>query len=261
MARKINPIALRTLIVFDTSPLRQQLYNHYYSPYIVNDIERLSVFIRRFTMATNITLHSFKVLKTSYNDAHVMLRFVMLDSTATKNESTLRFFRLEDAFVYGLSRLLKSTRVAVSFLDASKVRDQSLFLVPKVFLRWQFFTRAEIHKSLGLLLSQRGCAFFLASFISFKLGVLRTKSNKKKQVYFLALIRMMLQFVKNYKRTILKGVKVLVKGRLNGAPIAKKWLFFDGVLSLQQIDNKIDFHYAPAFTVFGVLGVKVWVHY
>ena len=221
----------------------------------------MATFINCFITATGVTLHSFKMVKTPANDTHILLKFMTFLDTVSNNGNKLQFFRFEDAFVYGLCKVLKISRVAVSFLNLLKLKDRSFFYFPKVFLRWQSFTHMEVQKSLELLISQKGCAFFLANYISFKLAVLRTKSNKKRQVYFLTLVKMLLNFVKKYKLSAVKGIKILIKGRLNGSSIAKKWLFLDGVLSLQQIEKKVDFHYTPSFTVFGILGVKVWIHY
>ncbi len=58
----------------------------------------------------------------------------------------------------------------------------------------------------------------------------------------------------------IKGVKVVVKGRLNGAEIARKeWLKW-GQIPLQTIRADVDYGEATAHTTYGTIGVKVWIY-
>jgi len=56
------------------------------------------------------------------------------------------------------------------------------------------------------------------------------------------------------------GVKVIVKGRLNGAEIARSEMFMDGNLPLQSLRADIDYAQNTAFTTYGTVGVKVWIY-
>jgi len=58
-----------------------------------------------------------------------------------------------------------------------------------------------------------------------------------------------------------KGMKIQISGRLNGAEIARReWERF-GAVSLQSLRSKIDYTECVAHTIYGVLGIKVWVQY
>lgn len=57
-----------------------------------------------------------------------------------------------------------------------------------------------------------------------------------------------------------KGVKVIVSGRLNGAEIAREENFFSGKIPLHTLRADIDYSRAAAFTLYGTIGVKVWVY-
>ncbi|TRZ82726.1 30S ribosomal protein S3 [bacterium] len=58
----------------------------------------------------------------------------------------------------------------------------------------------------------------------------------------------------------LKGVKIRLAGRLNGAEIARcEWLS-KGKIPLQTLSAKIDFAQEVAFTTYGTIGIKVWIH-
>ncbi|MCD8293767.1 MAG: 30S ribosomal protein S3 [Clostridia bacterium] len=57
-----------------------------------------------------------------------------------------------------------------------------------------------------------------------------------------------------------KGVKITVKGRLDGREIAGSESHHEGSIPLQTIRADIDYGFAEARTTFGVLGVKCWIY-
>ncbi|MEK7212070.1 MAG: 30S ribosomal protein S3 [Patescibacteria group bacterium] len=57
-----------------------------------------------------------------------------------------------------------------------------------------------------------------------------------------------------------KGVKLTVAGRLDGAEIARRETLKKGALPLQTLRADIDYGQATAFTTYGTIGVKVWIY-
>ncbi|MDP5038906.1 MAG: 30S ribosomal protein S3 [Candidatus Gracilibacteria bacterium] len=57
-----------------------------------------------------------------------------------------------------------------------------------------------------------------------------------------------------------KGIKVKVGGRLNGAEIARKETFKEGNIPTQTIRADIDYTTVRAETVYGTIGLKVWIY-
>ncbi len=57
-----------------------------------------------------------------------------------------------------------------------------------------------------------------------------------------------------------QGIKVKVGGRLNGAEIARKETFKDGNIPTQTIRSNIDYTSVRAETVYGTIGIKVWIY-
>lgn len=57
-----------------------------------------------------------------------------------------------------------------------------------------------------------------------------------------------------------KGIKVRLSGRLDGAEIARREWLGKGKLPLQTLRANIDYAEATAFTSFGTNGVKVWIY-
>jgi small subunit ribosomal protein S3 len=57
-----------------------------------------------------------------------------------------------------------------------------------------------------------------------------------------------------------RGVKIVVKGRLGGAEIARREKVMVGQVPLHTIRADIDFATAEALTVMGRIGIKVWIY-
>lgn len=57
-----------------------------------------------------------------------------------------------------------------------------------------------------------------------------------------------------------KGIKIKVGGRLNGAEIARKETFKEGNIPTQTIRSDIDYATVRAETVYGTIGLKVWIY-
>lgn len=56
-----------------------------------------------------------------------------------------------------------------------------------------------------------------------------------------------------------RGVKIKVSGRLNGVDIARSETFTEGSVPLHTLRAKIDYAFEICQTLYGVIGVKVWV--
>lgn len=56
-----------------------------------------------------------------------------------------------------------------------------------------------------------------------------------------------------------QGMKIQISGRLNGAEIARQEWIREGRLPLQTLQANIDYSFKQAYTIYGMLGVKVWI--
>jgi len=57
-----------------------------------------------------------------------------------------------------------------------------------------------------------------------------------------------------------EGIKVQCSGRLGGAEIARTEWYLEGRLPLSTLRADIDYGFAEARTLYGVIGVKVWIN-
>ena len=57
-----------------------------------------------------------------------------------------------------------------------------------------------------------------------------------------------------------RGIKVMVAGRLGGAEIARSETYHEGTIPLQTLRADIEYGFAEAATTYGRIGVKVWIY-
>ena len=67
------------------------------------------------------------------------------------------------------------------------------------------------------------------------------------------------QTIKRVQRTSMKGIKIQVSGRLNGTDIARSEWKREGKIPLHTLKAKIDYTHQMAYTIYGIIGIKVWL--
>jgi small subunit ribosomal protein S3 len=90
-------------------------------------------------------------------------------------------------------------------------------------------------------------AFLIAEYIAQQL---------ERRVSFRRVVR---QAIMRAQKAGIQGIKVQVSGRLNGAEIARTEWTREGRVPLHTLRADIDYSYTTAKTVYGILGIKVWV--
>lgn len=68
------------------------------------------------------------------------------------------------------------------------------------------------------------------------------------------------QAVSRAMRLGVKGIKVMVSGRLGGAEMHRREWAWEGTVPLHTLRADIDYGFAEAKTTYGQIGVKVWIH-
>ncbi len=72
--------------------------------------------------------------------------------------------------------------------------------------------------------------------------------------------RAMKQAISKVERVRAKGVKVSLSGRLNGVEIARSEKLISGKVPLHTLRADIDYAFVEANTIYGVIGIKVWIY-
>jgi len=71
--------------------------------------------------------------------------------------------------------------------------------------------------------------------------------------------RVVRQAIQRAQRAEVQGIKIQVSGRLNGAEIARTEWTREGRVPLHTLRADIDYAYRTARTIYGILGIKIWV--
>ncbi|MCX7778986.1 MAG: 30S ribosomal protein S3 [Patescibacteria group bacterium] len=66
--------------------------------------------------------------------------------------------------------------------------------------------------------------------------------------------------IEQVKKAGAAGVKIVIKGRLDGVEIARAETFSWGKMPLHSLRSNIDYSRGTAFTLYGAIGVKVWIY-
>lgn len=90
-------------------------------------------------------------------------------------------------------------------------------------------------------------AMFLATFLVEQL---------EKRIPFRKAMKTALQ---RAERAGVKGIKIQISGRLNGAEIARSEWLRNGRVPLQTLRAKFEYSTQTAKTIYGLLGIKVWI--
>lgn len=78
----------------------------------------------------------------------------------------------------------------------------------------------------------------------------------EKRIAFRRAVR---QGIQRAQKANIDGIKIQIAGRLNGAEIARKEWIREGRVPLQTLRANIDYAYTRAHTIYGILGIKVWL--
>lgn len=96
-------------------------------------------------------------------------------------------------------------------------------------------------------------ANLLANFIAFQ--VKKVKRHK----FLLSFLKQTLTVLLTSNFSKVKGIKIIVKGRLNGVPRAKHKIITIGDVPVQSISEIIDYSQTTSHNANGSYGIKVWV--
>ena len=66
--------------------------------------------------------------------------------------------------------------------------------------------------------------------------------------------------IRNVMKSGAKGIKTKVSGRLNGVEIARSEGYTEGTVPLHTLRADVDYAHKEANTIYGKIGVKVWIY-
>ena len=189
-----------------------------------------------------------------------------LDSFVTKEKDIIGYSG-KRLLALNLSYLLK-TNVIIKNTNIINKNNRSLVL--KVFSNMGLRLKSPLSRHLrskficlvyySLLYKS---SMLLCRYLNFIIPRFCKKKRKNRKINpFLKSLKSVisLMFSKPFSKQIeLKGIKVQVKGRLNGSRRKRTYVIKKGQTSLQSFRNEISYYQDDCLTIFGILGVKVWI--
>jgi len=201
------------------------------------------------------------------------------------NPKTYSIFIAQDRFLrQKISEKYQSMGICISSIEIErKVNEIRLTLkiaepkglTEKDLQKFRDSLEKQLHKyTAQQIFSQHKYAFFQDIFLEkpSQLSIcLKKVANGKSDVNYLAdslveqlelripFRRAIRQAIRNAQKAKVAGIKIQISGRLNGAEIARSEWVREGRVPLQTLRANIDYTYKTARTIYGLLGIKVWV--
>jgi Ribosomal protein S3, C-terminal domain len=211
----------------------------------------LKILVSVLKKILNLKKYSYKYLDIPYYKSSIYLKkfnknkknklknYKLLISTNTFNKilnSILKFKKLPNIVIF-INNLTKNYCISNKFLK-KKIKNNNF-----IILYYYFYLMKKVSLS----------SILISYFIK---NILETHSLKKKQKFFLNNLKIFLSFYKNSK---IKGIKIYIKGCLDGKDRSLLYKIQYGSISISTLTTKILYTFCPAFTVHGSFGIKVWV--
>lgn len=145
------------------------------------------------------------------------------------------------------------------FLMLQRLNDQITHSTKKKTVKLRKYRNNEFFQEgiriLFTCATNKKSSNLLAQFIATQLKKLKFHN------FFLRFIKDALSLFKKSIISKFKGIRIKVKGRLNGRPRARsKVIKIANNVSVLTINSKINYSETTAFTSNGTFGVKVWIH-
>lgn len=112
----------------------------------------------------------------------------------------------------------------------------------------------EMRRLYLMLTTQKNATDLLGIFIAKQL-----KITKKHNLFLNVLTNCLTQVVK-LKHSKIKGIKILLKGRLNNAPRSQNKIIKSGIIPITTQNVRIHYSETTSFTSNGTIGIKIWVN-
>ena len=113
--------------------------------------------------------------------------------------------------------------------------------------------KEKVGQHIGIVVKQLNQPFQYASiFAKYLVSQLERRENSVKQA-----LNRSLKLIQNYN---IQGIKIKVSGRLNGVDMAETENILKGRIPLSTISANIDYYQDIAQTLYGTLGVKVFIY-
>jgi len=163
----------------------------------------------------------------------------------------VQVFKVLDLFSNNRSNIVLNLCCVNKDLYFLKLTQEKIFMSLQKFRNTPFLK--EGIELLFHVAYNSNSANLLAKFIAFQLKKI------KRHKFFLSFLKQALTILLNSSPSQIKGVKIIIRGRLNGVPRAKQKIIVVGDVPAQSISAKLDYSQTTMHNSNGSYGIKVWI--
>lgn len=269
MGQKVNPNVFRLGVnkTWKTEFFENKLKE--FPLYTFKDLE-IKNYIERFLEVQGIILHDYKQ---HYSDSvlNLYISYFVTPEFLSKNNDKLfitnkmgqkkviklrkknlnEMFRVLNLFTSNKFNIIVNFCCINKNLNFLKSKQKKNFVLLRKFRNTPFLKYGV--ELLFYVVHTKNSANLLAKFIANNIQKI------KRHNFFLSFLKRTLTVLLNSTFSKVKGIKILVKGRLNGVPRAKHKLVVIGDVPVQSIFEKVDYSQITGHNASGSYGIKVWV--
>jgi len=278
MGQKANSLILRSNQKVYESNFKYIYSNFEESSVLLYKSIEINLYIRRLFKSFGLIVHTlkFEYFKRGINVTIFVVsknlkfsgNFMSYDDIFYKNNSFhLIFCLIKKSILEVLSRYTGSNSIKIyvqniynKFLTRifkSKNDLKSYQKILKIFRK--FFKNTfikEIFIASSISVFEKGSANYLANYLG-KYFV----HHKKRHNYLFSFLKKLFPLLLSSSFAKATGIKISIKGRINGAPRAKTTTLQIGQIPLQSLALEVDYYNQVVHTINGSFGVKVWICY
>lgn len=141
-------------------------------------------------------------------------------------------------------------------LNAALQSEVNLKKIVTIFLKQKIIKLLYVHKLKTKKLLNIKFEFIKNPFEDATLIAKYLVDQLEKRIPFRRAIK---QTIKKVQYTMKKGLKIQISGRLNGIEIARTEWKREGRIPLHTLNAHIDYAHQVAHTIYGLIGIKVWL--
>jgi hypothetical protein len=172
-----------------------------------------------------------------------------------------KFFKVLAQFGYISSKRLvlqNLNKIAAKYQKNNFLQEQSIIREELAIFNREIFFESGIFL-FCLMNVTKNTSYLFGKFISKFFKILhRTKKIDKFFLFLTKIIELTDQT--NFSGSLIKGLKIQIKGRFNGVPRSQIHLFERGSIPLQTVSTKISYSLTHINTSYGIFGLKIWLY-
>lgn len=222
----------------------------------------------------NFLVHSCNI-EYNYNNTNILIHYYELKNLNPKikeeniskfknNNKNINLFLIKNIITPGLNLYIKNKAINLKTVNLNKkfelniIKKKNFYEYKKTLKLFKKFFKTPWQKDIIKLLFISSCEKNSAKLIANAIAFCLNKYPKKHN-YLLFLIKKTFSILLKISFIKIKGIKIAINGRFNGAPRSKKKILKVGIVSLQSLKANISYHNSTSYTSNGTFGIKVWI--